>query len=50
MSDWCAWMETKLLKCKKILIDDREVDDEEFHRIMFQLHRMRYGTWKEGQI
>ena len=50
MSDWCAWMETKLLECKKILIDDEEVDAEEFHRIIHQLHRMRYGTWKEGQI
>jgi len=50
MSDWCAWMENKLLKCKKLLIDDEQVTDKEFHRIIFNLQRMRYGTWKEGQI
>ena len=50
MSDWCYWMEEKLLKCKKLLIDDEDVTDEEFHRIMFQLLRMKYGVWEEGQI
>lgn len=50
MSDWCANMEKKLLACKKILIDDEYLTKAEFHRILFQLQRMKYGTWKEGQI
>lgn len=50
MSDWCAYMEEKLLKCKEILIDDLDLSDKEFMRIILQLLRMRLGFWKEGQI
>lgn len=50
MSDWCAWIEGKLLKCKKILVDDKQLGDVEFDRIIFQLRRMRHGKWKKGQI
>ena len=50
MSDWCAWIEGKMLEAKKLLVDDMEINDEEFDRIILQLRRMRRGTWKKGQI
>ena len=53
MSDWCANMEEALLEAKAVIIDGSlwsELDDIEFYRLMYQLGRMRRGTWKEGQI
>jgi len=50
MSDWCAYIEKKILESKKILVDDDNLSDTDFDRIVLQLHRMRRGLWKEGQI
>ena len=53
MSDWCAWFEKRLLRAKQVLIDEKqfkELDDEDFERLLLQLRRMRKGEWRMGQI
>lgn len=50
MSDWCDFIEKKLLESKKILVDEEHLSDSDFDRIVLQLRRMRRGEWKKGQI
>jgi len=50
MSDYMAWLEAILIKAKALLVDDPEINDKEFERIVLQLRRMREGTWKAGQV
>ena len=49
MSDWCAWIEKKEHQLFKI-IDDPEITDDDFWRMINQMIRYRLGLWKEGQI